>query len=161
MLELQCLALLNSLMNWGTAPVFATRAVAADAPTVHVLLSDPAHERALAAGIPATLRPRVRMSPKAGPRFRHASVQLAGRDTLWLTWLVVPGRGSTEVELAAQLESDGILARLVLRASRRRLRRHLELALGALAEAARRTAEDCDAAAEDRVSVGPAPVGMA
>jgi hypothetical protein len=161
MLELQFLALLNSLLNWGTAPVFATRAVAADAPTVHGLLSDPAHARELAAGIPPLLRARVRMTPNAGPRFRRATVQLAGRDVLRLTWLIVPGRGSTEIDLAAQLESDGVLARLVLKVARHRLRRHLERALGGLAEAARRTAEECGAVADERVSVRPAPAGMA
>jgi hypothetical protein len=143
MLELAPIVLLNRLTNWGTAPVIATRAVAADVSTVHALLADPVNQRHLVTGVSPRLRPRVRMSARVGPRHLHASVLLGRRDLLWITWLLTPGRGTTEIDLAAQLGSHRVLARLVLLACRRRLLRQLEQALGQLAEVARRGAEEC------------------
>ena len=141
MLELQFLALLNMLNTWGTAPVIATQTVAADAPMVHALLADPANQRYLAAGMAPLRRAHVTMSPKAGRLYRRATVKLCGRDVLRITWLFAPGRGTTEIHLAVQAESDGILVRLAWLAARRRLRPRVEAALSGLAEAARRAAE--------------------
>lgn len=142
MFELTLLALLNSLTNWGTAPVIATRTVAADAPTVHALLCDPASQARLVAGVNPLLRPHVRPSKTSNPRFLHAHVQLGHRNLLWITWLLTPGRGTTEVDLAAQTESRGILARVLLLAGRRQLRRHLEMTLTSIGAAASDAAED-------------------
>lgn len=144
MFELTLLALLNSLMNWGTAPVFATQTVSADAPTVHALLSDPASQACLVAGINPLLRPQVRLSKTANPRFLHTHVQLGHRNMLWITWLLTPGRGTTEVDLAAQTESRGILARVLLLAGRRQLRRHLEATLSSIGAVASDAAENLE-----------------
>lgn len=148
MFELTILALLNSVMNWGTAPVTATRTVATDAPTVHALLSDPASQACLVAGINPLLRPHVRPSKTSNPRFLHAHVQLGHRNMLWITWLLTPGRGTTEVDLAAQTESRGILARVLLLAGRRQLRRHLEMTLGSIGAAASDAAENLENVAQ-------------
>lgn len=136
MFELTLLALLNSLKNWGTAPVIATRTVPADAPAVLAMLADPASQSRLVAGVNPRLRPHVRACKTSNPRFLHAQVQLRQRNMLWITWLLTPGRGTTEVDLAAQAESRGILARVLLLAGRRQLRRHLEGTLSAIAAAA-------------------------
>jgi hypothetical protein len=147
MFELTLLALLNSLMNWGTAPVIATRTVAADAPTVHALLSDPASQARLVAGVNPLLRPHVRPGKTSNPRFLHTHVQLGHRNMLWITWLLTPGRGTTEVDLAAQTESRGILARVLLLAGQRQLRRHLEVTLSSIGAATLQAAEDLEHAA--------------
>lgn len=144
MFELTLLALLNSLMNWGTAPVIATRTVAADAPTVHALLSEPASQACLVAGVNPLLRPHVRPTKTSNPRFLHTHVQLGNRNMLWITWLLTPGRGTTEVNLAAQTESRGILARILLLAGRHQLRRHLEATLGSIGAAASDSAENLE-----------------
>lgn len=63
---------------------------------------------------------------------------------------LVPGRGTTEVTLAAQFESRGILTRLaVLLGGRRWLGQHLEHTLNTLAGLALRAAEDLDDIARD------------
>ena len=74
----------------------------------------------------------------------HARVTFRGREALWITWILTPHRGTTEVDLAAQLASPALLSRLVAVAGRRRLRRHLEAVLGTLATLAARAAEDLD-----------------
>jgi hypothetical protein len=162
MLELQFLALLNMLNNWGTAPVIATQTVAADAPMIHALLSDPANERHLAAGIAPLRRAHVTMSPKAGRLYRRATVKLGGRDVLRVTWLFAPGRGTTDIDLTVQTESDSVLVRLAWLAARHRLRPRLEAALSGLAEAARLAAESVEpeppAAPAVPVVSAPAPL---
>jgi hypothetical protein len=70
-------------------------------------------------------------------------VQLRGRAALRVTWILTPRRGTTEVDLAAQLQSGFVLARLVLLfGGRRWLRRQLQRTLGALAALAHDAAED-------------------
>ena len=145
MFEIPLLALMNTMANWGTAPVIATRVVPADAPALHALLGDAGFQRRLVAGVCPWLQPEVRLAPRSGERYLHATVRLLGRDVLWITWLLTPGRGTTELDLAAQLEPDGIGARLVLRAARRRLQRHLAAVLDDVAGVARCVAEDLDA----------------
>lgn len=141
MVELTLIALLNRLMNWGKAPVIATRTVAADAPALHALLSDRACQSRLVAGVSPLLLPDVRPSPASNPRFLHCHVRLARRDVLWITWLLTPGRGTTELDLAAQADSDSIVMRLLMLAGRRPLRRRLERTLAAVATLARDGAE--------------------
>ena len=152
MFEIPLLALMNTMANWGTAPVIATRAVPADAPALHALLDDAGFQRRLVAGVGPWLHPQVQLAPRSGERYLHATVRLLGHDVLWITWLLTPGRGTTELDLAAQLQPDGIGARLVLLAGRRRLRRHLAAILDEVAAIARRAAEDLEtlAAAEGR-----------
>jgi hypothetical protein len=152
MFEIALLALMNTLANWGTAPVIATRVVPADAPALHALLDDAGFQRRLVAGISPRLHPEVRLAPRSGERYLHATVRLLGHDVLWITWLLTPDRGTTELDLAAQLQPDGIGARLVLLAARRRLLRHLAAVLDDVAVVARCVAEDLDtrAAAQGR-----------
>jgi hypothetical protein len=145
MIELAALAVLNSIVNWGRSPETASRTVAADAGTLCTVLSDPACQWRLVEGISPRLRPSAHVGPCRPPRFAHSRVRLAGRDALWLTWILTPGRGTTDVDLYAQIESRTVLARLVLLlGGRRRLHRHLEAVLGTLAEEAVRAAEDLD-----------------
>ncbi|MEA2192356.1 MAG: hypothetical protein QOI73_2477 [Solirubrobacteraceae bacterium] len=144
MLELTVLALLNSLNNWGTTPVIATRTMAADAPTLHALLCDPASQERLIAGVNPLLRPHVRLSKTANPRFLHTHVQLGQRKILWITWLLTPGRGTTDVDLAAQTESRSILSRILLIVGRQKLRRHLEATLAGIGAHASHAAERLD-----------------
>ena len=146
MIELAALAVWNSVANWGRMPESASRTVAADAGTLCSVISDPACQWRLVDGISPRLRPSASVGPVRPPRFVHASIRLAGRDALWVTWILTPGRGTTEVDLYAQPESRTLLARAVLLLGGRRwLRRHLEATLGTLATLALRCAEDLDA----------------
>jgi hypothetical protein len=72
-------------------------------------------------------------------------IRLRGRDALWITWMLTPRRGTTEVDLAAQVQSRGVLVRLVLAlGGRRLLARRLHATLQTLAGLAHRAAEDLD-----------------
>ena len=158
MVELATLALLNSLHEWGREPVIATRLVAADAAVLHLLISDPASQWRLLDGVSPRVPAAVTVAPSRHPRFAHALVTLGRRDALWITWILTPRGGTTEVDLAAQLESRSPLARLVLLLGGRRwLRRHLETVLGTLAALALRAAEDLDDV--ERLAVLPATPG--
>jgi hypothetical protein len=69
----------------------------------------------------------VQSGPSSGSRrYVHARLLLGRHETLLITWLLTPGGGTTDVDLAAQPESTRILARLTLLASRGRLRRRLK-----------------------------------
>jgi hypothetical protein len=143
MVELTVLALFNQLLNWGCAPVIATRVVAADACTLRALVSDPASQWRLVAGFSPRLRPRAQVGPNSSTRLVPVRVQLGRRDVLWITWILSPTRGTTEVDLAAQVESRGIFARLaLLLGGRRWLRHQLETTLSTLADLAICAAED-------------------
>jgi hypothetical protein len=122
MIELALLA----LMHLGSAPMIAVRSVAADAAELDTYLRDPAHERRLLAAAVD-----VRPSKSTG----LVSVRLRdGRGELWMTWILTPGRGTTEVTLVAQAEPRGPLAELaLLLGGRRRLARRLDAALATLA----------------------------
>lgn len=145
MVELAPFALLGTLHEWGREPVVATRVAAADAATLRALVADPASQWRLVAGISPRLRVSARVSPSRHPRFVHAVVRVGRRDVLWITWILTPGRGTTEVDLVAQLESRSLLLRLVAALGGRRCVRHrLETALGTLAALALRAAEDLD-----------------
>lgn len=145
MVELAILALLNRLMNWGCAPVIATRVIAADAAALRALVADPGGRRRLVAGVSARLRPHAGIATSASARLVPVRVQLGHRDVLWITWILTPRRGTTEVDLAAQLESRGLLVRLALvLGGRRWLRHRLEATLSTLAGLAHCAAEDLD-----------------
>jgi hypothetical protein len=139
------LALCNSVINWGRSPVSATRTVAADAATLKAVVGDQSTQARLVDGISTVLRPSVRLEASRHPRFVHAMVRMGGRDVLWLTWILTPRQGTTEVDLIAQLESRSVLARLaMLLGGRRRLRTRLDRTLDVLATLAHRAAEDID-----------------
>lgn len=143
MIELAFLVLLNRLTNWGRAPVIATRAIAADASKLLALVSDPAGERRIIDGIGLRLRPHAHVEPSRSERVVSVRVTLGRRDLLWITWILTPRRGTTEVDLAAQLESRAVLARLAMvLGGRRWLLHRLEDTLGALAALAHCAAED-------------------
>ncbi len=147
MVELAFLALLNRLMNWGVAPLIATRTVAADAAALHRFLSDPASQLRLLGRHPRHPGARVRSSRSQ----RVISVELLGgrRTVLWLTWILSAGRGTTEVDLAVQFETRGLATRLLLvLGGRRWLAHQVDDALGRLARICARNAED----------VAPAPL---
>jgi hypothetical protein len=155
MVEITYLALLNRLRNWGRAPVIVTRALAADISTLLGLLREPAAQQRLVAGISPLLRPRAEVEASRSERLVSVRVTLRGRDALWITWILTPRRGTTEVDLAAQLEGYSLLARLALvLGGRRWLQRHLEQTLGTLSTLAHRVAEDLDGA-ERQTAVVP------
>ena len=139
------LALYNSLINWGLSPVSATRTVAADAATLRSVVGDPVTQGHLVDGISPLLRPNARAEASRHPRFAHAMVRLGGREALWVTWILTPGQGTTEVDLIAQLETRSVLARLaMLLGGRRWVRARLERTLNVLGTLAHRAAEDLD-----------------
>jgi hypothetical protein len=145
MIELMVLALSNSLMNWGRSPVIATRTVPADADVLGTLVADPCSQWRLIAGISPVLRPSACVQASPNPRFVHATVRLDHRDVLWITWILTPGQGTTEVDLIAQLESHGFCARAaMLLGGRRWLHAHLDRTLGVLSMLAHRAAENLD-----------------
>ena len=139
------------LVNWGCAPVIASRVIAADAPALLSLVSDPRGQQRLVAGVSPLLRPHASVGTIRTPRIVPVRVQLRGRDVLWITWLLSPGRGTTEVDLMAQFERRGPLTSLLsLLGGRRWLRRHLHDTLSTMARLAHDAAEDVRE--EDRAS---------
>lgn len=147
MIEIVFLALVQRVMNWGLSPIIATRRVAAEMPVLRRLLSDPASQVRLASGGGAR-RARVLVRPSASERVVSSELRIGRRTFAWLTWILSADRGTTEVDLALQLESRGIVARLfVLFGGRRLIARRLDAALAALGAAAVHVAEH---AATDR-----------
>jgi hypothetical protein len=143
MIELTVLTLMNRLMNWGRAPVIASRSIVADAATLLALVADPAAQWRIVDGVSPLLRAHAHVEPSHSSRLVTVLVRLGRRDVLWVTWMLTPNRGTTEVDLAAQVESRSILARLVLLAGGRHwLRRRLEHTLSSLAALAHCAAED-------------------
>jgi hypothetical protein len=158
MLELTLLALHNGLTTWGTGPVIATRIVAADAPALQALLCDPAGQPGLAAAMSPRLWLDLEARPPTGTRYVHARLRLGARDVLFLTWLLTPGRGTTELDLAAQPASRGLLARVAMLGGRRLLLRRLQATLDEVAAVARHAAEGLGAPTAPGVDVAPAQV---
>ena len=164
MIELVFLAMWNRLMNWGLAPIIATRTVAADGDVLRRLLSDPANQWRLASSFadadalqPAGERCEAQLRLPLGARARAAvqvrasrsarvvtsELQLGSRTVAWATWILVPDPGTTDVDLALQLESRSVVARLaLLLGGRRWIAKRLDIALATLAQTAARVAED-------------------
>jgi hypothetical protein len=153
MIELVFIALLNRLMNWGLAPVIATRTVAADAGTLHDFLAEPANQLRLLRKAPRDLEVHVRA--RARGRVLCVDVLRRGRGALSATWILSAGRGTTEVDLAVQFESRGLATRVaLLLGGRRWLARRVDEAVARLGRACARAAEDVAPAP----ALAPAPV---
>ena len=156
MIELVFLAMLNRLMNWGLAPLIATRTVAADAGTLHHFLSDPANELRLLRRVPRGLEIDVR--PWAKGRVVAVEILRRRRTVLWATWILSAGRGTTEVDLALQFETRGLATRLALvLGGRRWLARRVDEAMARLGHVCARAAEDILPAAAPAPAAVPAP----
>jgi hypothetical protein len=152
MIELVFLGLLTRLMNWGLAPLIATRTVAADAGTLQHFLSEPANQLRLLRKVPRDLE--VHVQPRAKGRVISVELVRRRRTALWATWILSPGRGTTEVDLAVQFETRGLATRLALvLGGRRWLARRLDDALARLGRICARAAED--------VVPAPAPAPVA
>jgi hypothetical protein len=143
MIELTALALLLKITSIGYEPIIATRVVCADLDALHDFLADPDSYRGSVTVRPPTRREVVVVHAHAGPR-----------RVVRYTWILTPGRGTTEVDLVAQLETRGAAERLLmLLGGRRALGRR---ATKMLAELARSTAT----AAEHEVAPEPAPFAL-
>ena len=125
--------------------MIATRVIPADASTLHALIADSATHRRIVDDVHRLLHAHAQAGPSASSRLVAARVHLGGHEALSLTWILSPSRGTTEVDLVAQIESHGLLARLtMLLGGRRWLRHRLEGTLVNLAVLAHRAAEDLD-----------------
>jgi hypothetical protein len=155
MFEFPALAVVSCVANAGLAPVMVTRTVAAEASAVRALISD-GGGRPVAERLPVG---RVRLVQSASAqRIVQARVPFEGCDLLWLTWILTPGRGTTEVDLAGQFECRGPMVRLaLLLGGGRWLARRLDAILGQVATQALRTAEDLDDAPSIAACVRRAP----
>lgn len=162
MIELALLAIFSRLMTWGLGPIIATRTVAADCDAVHAVLSNPANQARLGTGRAAADDPTPDAQrydvPLRSPwgtvlpvslqvsaptrRVLKTEVRLRGATVAWATWILGAGRATTEVDLAFQLESRSLFARLVLLLGGRWIARRLDTALAALATTSARAAED-------------------
>jgi hypothetical protein len=132
MIELGVLALLLRLMTLGYEPVIATRLVAADSETLRAFLSDPANYDGAAC---------VRSSSSA--RLVVVRVRFGPRRVVRYTWILSPHRGTTEVDLAMQIESRGVVYRVaLLLGGRHWLQRRLEATLATVSRVTVGAAED-------------------
>jgi hypothetical protein len=178
MIELAFVILLNRLANWGLSPIIVTRTVAADGDVLHGFLADPANQWRLAASVadvvalqpagdrcdarlrlPSGLRVHASVQVKPGRRGRLLTVEVrVGHTTVaWATWILTPGRGTTEIDLAIQPESRTLVTRLVLLLGGRRwIARRLDTALATLATTSVRVAEDF-LAVSPTTDVAPVP----
>ena len=132
MIELAALSLLLRIANVGYEPVFATRVVCAGLDALHAFLTDPRNYRC----------GNVRVRPSSSPEVAVVLVSCGRRKVMRYTWILTPGRGTTEVDLAVQLETRGPLTRLaLLLGGRGRLRRQLDAMLASLARSSADAAE--------------------
>lgn len=146
MIELSFLAFLYRLMNLGYEPVIATRAVAADLLIVRLLASDP-----------GTYDGEASVRPTSSVRLVVVRERLGRRRILRYTWMLSPRRGTTEIDLAVQVESRGIAARLaLLLGGRRWLARRLDAMLVNLSRDALRAAEEFQPEMAPAASLGAA-----
>ena len=164
MIELAFIILLNRLVNLGLGPIIVSRPIAADGDALHALLCDPASQWRLAtsfarvdalqaAGDRADARVRlpfglhvpagVQVKPSRRGRLVTCEIRFGHRTVAWATWILSPDRGTTEVDLALQLESRSPGTRLaLLLGGRRWIARRLDRALATLAMTSVRVAED-------------------
>jgi hypothetical protein len=102
----------------------------------------------------------VQVKPSHRARLLTADVRVGRTTVAWVTWILTPGGGTTEVDLAIQPESRSLVTRLVLLLGGRRwIARRLDTALATLATTSARVAEDVPAAPAP--DVVPAPDGHA
>jgi hypothetical protein len=180
MIELAFLVIWNRLMNWGLEPIIATRTVAADGGILRGFLSNPANQWRLAHGL-ADVRTLQSTDERCDARLRlpfgarlHASLsvrsrtarvltaelQVGRRTVAWATWILAPGRGTTNVDLAVQPGSRSLATRLfLLLGGRRWIAWHLDLALAALATTAARALEHGVTSSATDVAPTPARTG--
>jgi hypothetical protein len=132
MIELGALALLLRVMNLGFEPVIGTRVVAADLKTLRAFLSDP-----------ATYDGTARVRPSSSERIVVVRVRFGPRRVVRYTWILSPRRGTTEVDLAVQAESRGVVYRAaLLLGGRRWLQRRIEATLATVSRVTVDAAED-------------------
>jgi hypothetical protein len=133
MIELSFLALLR-LMNLGYEPVIATRVMAADLDTLRAFASDPANYDG-----------EARVRPSSSARVVVVRVRYGPRRVVRYTWMLSPDRGTTEVDLAVQIESCGIVYRAALLfGAKRWLQRRLEATLATVSRVTVAAAEHID-----------------
>lgn len=176
MIELAFLVIWNRLMNWGLAPIIARRTVAADGDVLRAFLSTPADQWRLASSdvdvdalrpaddrcdavlrfpLGARVRASLSVEPRTG-RVLTTEVKLRRRTVAWATWILTPDRGTTDVDLAVQLESRSLATRLgLLLGGRRWIARRLDATLATLATTSARVAEHCVAATAANVAPTP------
>ena len=131
MIELGFLALLLRLLNLGYEPVIVTRRVAADLLAVRRLASEPARYDG-----------ETGVRPSSSARVVVVRERLGRRRTLRYTWILSPDGGTTEVDLAVQVESRGIAVRpALLLGGRDWLQRRVDAILTGLSRDAARAAE--------------------
>jgi hypothetical protein len=144
MIELTALALLFKITSIGYEPIISTRVVCADLDALHDFLADPANYRGNVTVRPPTRREVVVV-------FAHPG---RGRVVRY-TWILTPGRGTTEVDLIAQLETRGpALRTLMLLGGRGALSRRAEQMLAGLGRSTATAAENVVA------FPAPAPVAL-
>jgi hypothetical protein len=162
MIELALLAIFSRLMTWSVGPIIATRTVAADCDVVRAVLSNPANQVRLGIGMavadppaPEAERYEIPLRLPLGAvlpaslqvkaptrRVLKTEVQLRGATIAWATWILSADRATTEVDLALQLESRNLFARLLMLLGGRWIARRLDAALAALATMSAHAAED-------------------
>lgn len=143
MLELTALAVINRMVNAGFASLSASRIVAADLSTVRALASDARTQREMLDGLPTRLRMQV--FPTGSLRLVDMRLWLGEHDVLSLHWILMPRRGTVEVDLTAQLHVRGPAVCVVLMLGGRRwLMRRLDGVLRSLADRTLRAAEGID-----------------
>jgi hypothetical protein len=144
----------SGLGAWPLPPIEATRAVPMAAERLFALLSDIRNHWPLIRGLVEPVRADgphhsevrvrgplgLRRTARAGllvgldPHFLIGSAEIGRYTVMRVCWALVPGRGTTEVELSALATSAGTLARLLLALGGRRwLARRLDAVLGELA----------------------------
>jgi hypothetical protein len=132
MIELSALAFIFRLINLGYEPIIATRVMAADLETLHAFVSDPANYDGEAS-----------VRPSSSKRVVVVRVRYGSRRVVRYTWILSPRRGTTEVDLAAQVESHGTVVRAaLLLGAKRWLRRQVETTLTSVSRLAAAAAED-------------------
>jgi hypothetical protein len=133
MIELSFLTLLR-LMNLGYEPVIATRAMAADIDTLRAFASDPANYDGEAC-----------VRPSSSARVVVVRVRYGPRRVVRYTWMLSPDRGTTEVDLAVQIESCGFIYRAaLLLGAKRWLQRRLQSTLATVSRITVAAAEEID-----------------
>lgn len=141
------------------APMIASRVVAADAELLRLIVAEPAGQWRIVSGIHPGLRPSAHADPCLNAGMVPVRVGLWGRDVVWACWLLVPGRGTTEVGLVAQFESSRLLGRVLPHVGVRGwIQRRLEATLSVLAALAYRAAEDLTTSSTKPTSQKAAPV---